>query len=447
MVNSRFLKGIRLFKNPWAKKGSHRAMLPLAPVMRVVNSKGPSRSMNPKTSAQSGEHPVSLAEDLSITAFALLEGLCSFVFVVGRDGTIRYATPSVFRQTGVEPSKCVGHPFVAAPFWSEATAQEDIAVGLRDAFQGRKADFLVDISTLSKRITVNFDCKPLRSAEGIIEAILVEGHDVTDRRLLERKLRDSHFHWRTIADCAVDWEFWLHPAGYFIYNSPSCQRITGYSIDELTQNRITINSMAHPDDRKRVTELLTAAYSGTTGHSQRFRIVRRDGSARSVSMSWQPVQGDDGRFLGIRGSVRDVTDLADTEAELQRLLEAYRILAMHFPKGLVALLDSELRFVVADGPAFQWVEIDPKRIIGKRFDQVFEPALLERVGPLFFRARAGHEVSDILEYQNATWLVHLTPILGPDRGVRHVIASAVLSRGSAWDALEEKPTSPAHSIG
>ena len=328
MVNSRFLKGIRLFKNPWAKKGSHRAMLPLAPVMRVVNSKGPSRSMNPKTSAQSGEHPVSLAEDLSITAFALLEGLCSFVFVVGRDGTIRYATPSVFRQTGVEPSKCVGHPFVAAPFWSEATAQEDIAVGLRDAFQGRKADFLVDISTLSKRITVNFDCKPLRSAEGIIEAILVEGHDVTDRRLLERKLRDSHFHWRTIADCAVDWEFWLHPAGYFIYNSPSCQRITGYSIDELTQNRITINSMAHPDDRKRVTELLTAAYSGTTGHSQRFRIVRRDGSARSVSMSWQPVQGDDGRFLGIRGSVRDVTDLADTEAELQRLLEAYRILAL-----------------------------------------------------------------------------------------------------------------------
>ncbi|MFW5740795.1 MAG: PAS domain-containing protein, partial [Myxococcota bacterium] len=202
---------------------------------------------------------------------------------------------------------------------------------------------------------------------------------------------------------------------------------------------------AHADDSKLVSELLTGAYSGTTGHSQRFRIVRRDGGVRSVSMSWQPVQGDNGRFLGVRGSVRDVTDMTKAEDELQHLLEAYRTLARHFPKGLVALLDSELRFVVCDGPAFRWVGIDPDRIMGKRFDDVFEPALLTQVRPMFASAQAGNEVADVLEYNGVTWLVQLTPIPDEDGHISHVIASAVLSNEASWMGNEEHPTRPTHS--
>ncbi len=390
---------------------------------------------------------VKYPEDIPVAPHDVLENLCAFVFVLARDGTIRYASESIFKRTKLEPGDCVGRPFVAAPFWTDATAMRtEVESCLRDALQGRITDLLLDISAPSQRITASFEFKPLRNGDGSVVAVLAEGRDVTDKRVIERKLRDAHFRWRTIADCTVDWEFWLHPAGHFIYTSPSCQRITGYGIDDMTQGRTTVSSIAFPADRKKVADLLTAAYSGSTGHSQRFRIVRRDGGVRSVSMSWQPVQGEDGRFLGVRGSVRDVTDMADAEAELQRLLEAYRTLARHFPKGLVALLDSELRFVVCDGPAFRWVGIDPDRIMGKRFDQVFEPALLDRIRPMFASAQAGNEVSDVLEYRDATWLVHLTPIRGTDGSIRHLIASAVLSRGSAWEEHEEHPTSPAHSL-
>jgi PAS domain S-box-containing protein len=384
--------------------------------------------------------------DLPVAENDVLANLCAFVIVLARDGTIRYASDSLFKRTRHVEEDCVGRPFTAAPWWVHTPGmQAEIESCVRDALQGRIADLNLEMAGPSQRITAAFEFKPLRNGDGSVVAVLAEGRDITDQRVIERKLRDAHFRWRTIADCTVDWEFWLHPAGHFMYSSPSCQRITGYGVDDLTQGRTTISGIAFPDDRKKVAELLTGAFSGTTGHSQRFRIVRRDGTVRSVSMSWQPVQGDDGRFLGIRGSVRDVTDMAMAETELQRLLEAYRTLARHFPKGLVALLDNELRFVVCDGPAFRWVGLDPDRIMGKRFDQVFEPALLERVGPMFNRAREGHEVADVLEYNNDTWLVHLTPIRGDDGAIRHVIASAVLGNGAHWSE-EEHPTGSSDSV-
>ena len=369
--------------------------------------------------------------DIDLSTFNVLEGLSSFVVVLGKDGTIRYVNRGLLKRTRHEHEDCVGRPFSTAPFWIDSMGMRaEIDDSIREALRGRIAELDLEVAGPGHRFTATFEIKPLRSEDGTIEAVIAEGRDISDKRAVERKLRDAHFRWRTIADFTVDWEFWLHPGGHFIYCSPSCQRITGFGVDDMVQGRASLSTIAYREDRKRVSDLLTEAYSGTTGHSQRFRIMRRDGSVRSVSMSWQPVQGDDGRFLGVRASVRDVTDMSEAEDELQRLLAAYRTLARHFPKGLVALLDHELRFVVCDGPAFRWVGIDPDRMMGKRFDQVFEPALLAHVQPMFVRAQAGSEVAHTLEYDGQTWHVQLTPIPDENGNISHIIASAVLSNGS-----------------
>ncbi len=381
-----------------------------------------------------------------VSASSVLEGLSTFVVVLSRDETIRHVNRALLKRTHREAGECEGRPFSSAPWWVTTRAdQTEIDTCVRDALRGHVTDLDLEVAgSPGQRFTANFSFCPLRDEEGSVVAVLVEGRDISDQRAVERKLRETHFRWRTIADFTVDWEFWLHPGGHFIYCSPSCQRITGYDLDDMMQGRVSLSTIAHPEDRKLVGDLLTEAYSGTSGNSRRFRIVRRDGGIRTAAISWQPVQGEDGKFLGVRGNVRDVTDMSKAEDELQRLLAAYRTLARHFPKGLVALLDSELRFVVCDGPAFQWVGIDPDRIMGKRFDDVFEPALLERVRPMFESAKSGREVADVLEYDGATWLVQLTPIEDEDGKIRHVIASAVLSAGSQWAATEEHPTRPTH---
>ena len=42
------------------------------------------------------------------------------------------------------------------------------------------------------------------------------------------KIKESGTNYKTIADYNYDWEFWLSNENKFIYNSPSCERITGY---------------------------------------------------------------------------------------------------------------------------------------------------------------------------------------------------------------------------
>jgi PAS domain S-box-containing protein len=276
-------------------------------------------------------------------------------------------------------------------------------------------------------------------------ALVAEGRDISEQRAIERKLREAQFRWRTIADFTVDWEFWLHPSGHFLWVSPSCQRLSGYGPDDFMQGRVSLGAIAHEQDRKRVSELLMQAFSRSTGHSQSWRLVRRDGAVRWVSMSWQPVASDDGAFMGVRGNLRDVTEQMTVQLQLERSVEAYRTLARHFPRGLVALLDRDLRFVVCDGPAFEGLAMQPGDVVGKRVHEVIDADTRSRVEPLIASATAGAEIADIVRFGSSAWLVHLTPIRDEQDRVAHIIASAVESQ-DPWPEAAEPPTGPGRHV-
>jgi PAS domain S-box-containing protein len=382
---------------------------------------------------------------MQVSAGAILDDVGVFVVILSMEGKIQFVNGAFARRTRRTSEAAVGKALAEAPWWSNRAAlQQELNRAVDRALQGGSVRLDVEMAGPSQRFTVELEVRALRDASDTVVGAIAEGHDVTDQRVVERKLREAHFRWRTIADFTVDWEFWLHPGGHFLYASPSCQRLCGYAPDDFMDGRATLSSIAHPEDRRRIVDLMTEAFTGTTRHNQRWRIVRRDGVVRSVSMSWQPVQGENGRFMGVRGSVRDVTDLAQAEEKTERLLEAYGTLARHFPKGLVAIVDHELRFVVCDGPAVRAMQLDPETIVGRTISDVLDPGLFGRMRPLLTKAREGREVSDIIEFGGMSWLVQLTPIPDGAGRICHIIASAVESR-FAWAESEEQPTRPGHT--
>ena len=52
---------------------------------------------------------------------------------------------------------------------------------------------------------------------------------LSEQKRVEEALRASEAKYRIVADNTYDWEYWLSPEGQFLYISPSCQRITGWS--------------------------------------------------------------------------------------------------------------------------------------------------------------------------------------------------------------------------
>ena len=151
--------------------------------------------------------------------------------------------------------------------------------------------------------------------DGIVVRIVGNIMDITERKRTETALRDSEFKYRTVADNTYDWEWWSAPDGRYLYVSPSCERISGHSAAEFLADPALLLAIIHPDDRARLEQhLRTATGRLEADHRLEFRLTTPAGEERHIEHICQDVVGEDGVYLGRRGSHRDVTGQRRAEA-------------------------------------------------------------------------------------------------------------------------------------
>jgi PAS domain S-box-containing protein len=122
---------------------------------------------------------------------------------------------------------------------------------------------------------------------------------------------------RAVADYTNDWESWHAPDGQLIWVNRAVERLTGYSVDGcLTMHDYPLPLIA-PEDRERIATELKAALNRTSGEQVEFRSVHRSGEIRWMSLSWQPMYEEHGKYLGLRTSIRDMTDRRKLREELR----------------------------------------------------------------------------------------------------------------------------------
>src|SRR5512139_313186 len=167
---------------------------------------------------------------------------------------------------------------------------------------------------------------PLLDAEGRIKGVLGTYEDITESKRTEERLRISETKYRIVADNTYDWEYWTSPEGRFLYTSPSCQRITGYTASEFETDPQLLSRIVHPDDlagfKAHMKQDQTASASAID-----FRIIHRDGTTRWIGHLCQPVFNAEGLFLGRRGSNRDITHRKDAEKALEESAQKLKLFA------------------------------------------------------------------------------------------------------------------------
>ena len=135
---------------------------------------------------------------------------------------------------------------------------------------------------------------------------------------MDAELLDSEQRFRTVADFAYDWEYWVDPDGAYLYISPSCQRITGYSAQEFQADPNLLERIIHPDDRDSYLSHESQEGSGLSPFE--FRVITRGGEECWLEHVCQPVYNAAGTYLGRRGSNRDVSERKRVEEELEQHL-------------------------------------------------------------------------------------------------------------------------------
>lgn len=144
----------------------------------------------------------------------------------------------------------------------------------------------------------------------------------------EQSLKEAEAKYRTVADFTYNLETWISPAGEFIYVSPSCENISGYTAEEFMSNPSLSINMVHPDDRPMVEEHFSKELSGqVTNGLFDYRIITRDGEERWIGHHCQPVFDSGGTFMGQRSSNRDITQRKSAEKILLDSQKQLRLLS------------------------------------------------------------------------------------------------------------------------
>ena len=172
---------------------------------------------------------------------------------------------------------------------------------------------------------------PLQFNESIVLFAII--HDITERIELEeallklntelderikdrtleltisnKNLKEAEEKYRTVADFTYNMETWMDTNGKYIYVSPSCFKITGYTAEEFMNDSNLFVKIAHPDDREMVENHFKADMTGTVlKGALEFRIITKSGDERWIGHSCQPVFNTEGKLLGQRGSNRNIT--------------------------------------------------------------------------------------------------------------------------------------------
>ena len=148
--------------------------------------------------------------------------------------------------------------------------------------------------------------------------------EIEQKRRLQKELESSEEKYRTVADFAYDWEYWINPEGRFVYVSPSCERVTGYKPTEFVANPNLLLDIMLDEDRLIFKQHVGRHLSNADSHGEQaidFRILHKNGQIKWIGHVSQAVYDNEQQFLGMRASNRDITERKYLERERTRAEE------------------------------------------------------------------------------------------------------------------------------
>lgn len=155
-----------------------------------------------------------------------------------------------------------------------------------------------------------------RAPDGKVEYLSTIARDITGSRRAQDALRRSEEMFRIITENASELIALVDTKGRRLYNSPSYQRVLGYTPEEL--HGTWSLEQIHPDDRELIIAAAEEARTTGIGRFIEYRMRHKDGSWRTLESHAGTIRNALGEIESILVVARDITERKRVEQERER---------------------------------------------------------------------------------------------------------------------------------
>ncbi len=222
--------------------------------------------------------------------------------------------------------------------------------------------------------------------------------DITERKRAEEALRESEGKYRRIFENVQDVFYQVDNEGRILDISPSIERYSGYTREELIGKPVTDVYANTSDSEKLLSEI--SRRGEVSDYELQLKV--KSGSSIATSVNAHVLYSEAGEPMGIEGSLRDMSERRRSELLLRSSEERYRQLFYQSPVGIF-YFDSSLRITDFNTQFEEILQTTRERLLGLDLSKLRD----QRVLPAIRGAVAGLEGQYEGQYETTTSSVQL----------------------------------------
>ena len=248
----------------------------------------------------------------------VMDSIADAIVMTDKKGLITFYNKGAVEIFGHHPSDMLGKPVL--DFYVRKRDAKKVKQMLLKSKEGKISDFETQFLTGDgKTVFVNMSATLIRDEEGKVVGTLGINRDITQRKILERELKESEERYRTMVESAHDMVAIIGEDYRLKYVNKKAEELTAYSREELRGmdlrdllDRGSRRSVLDRFRKKRRGERVPVRYE--------FEIIRKDGEKRRVESSSSNLMDANGSMNTI-AYIKDITERKRYEEALKEKLE------------------------------------------------------------------------------------------------------------------------------
>ncbi|MFL6655671.1 MAG: PAS domain S-box protein, partial [Sulfurifustis sp.] len=243
-------------------------------------------------------------------------------------------------------------------------------------------------------------------------------HEAERARAAEA-LRASEEKYRHVLETMYEGYFEVDLAGNYTFFNDALCRIQGYSREEMMG--MNYRQYTDPETAKRVYAIYNEIYrTGASTQLTEWAFVRKDGTRGIWESSPQVIRDAEGKPIGFRGVVRDVTLRRETEERLRASEEKYRTILENMTEGYFEC-DLAGNFTFFNEAERKLVGYDRDELMGLNYRSYMDAETADKVRRIYHQIYRTGVAAELEEYN----------MIRKDGGTTTIQASVQLIRDAA----------------